>query len=128
MGCSLSSVVSGGLQFEVVVAIDSCLPSFRLEVITFHFRGGLDPLQQTKGKTEIAIHPGSDGHRPSGVVEALASVPIEGISIRFKPITRKAGWNAVGCDAHSTSALRQDMIYGFRRIATVYTTFFGIIV
>ena len=86
----------------------------------------LSPLQESQSQTQISIHPGADRHGPARVVEALLSVPLEDIRIRFVTVAGEAGGDTVFSDAQPTSAARQDVINGFGWFTAINTTFSGV--
>jgi len=42
---------------------------------------GLSPLQEAKGKANVAVEPSANGHCATGVVKALLPVPLENVRI-----------------------------------------------
>jgi len=75
---------------------------------------GAGPLQQAHGETKVAIGPGPDGHGPPGVIKALASVPLESVSVALAAIAGEAGRNAVFGGAQAATALGEHVVDGFR--------------
>ena len=83
----------------------------------------LGPLQQPHGKAQIAIHPGTNGHGATGVVEALTPIPIKNIGIRLRSVAGQASGHAIFGDAHASTTQGEDMVDGFRRFAAINTAF-----
>ena len=42
---------------------------------------GLSPLEEAKGKANVAVEPSANGHCATRVVEALLSIPLENVRI-----------------------------------------------
>ena len=59
----------------------------------------LSPLEQPKGQSKVAIHPGSNGHGAAWVIEALSAVPIEDVGVRLAAVAGQAGRHTVFCNA-----------------------------
>ena len=85
----------------------------------------LGPLQQANSKSQVAIHPGADGHGAAWIVETLSPVPIKNIGVRLPTIAGEASRYAVFGDTQPTFGLGVNVINRFRRFAAINTTFSG---
>ena len=72
----------------------------------------MSPLQQSQGETQVAVHPGPNGHGASGVIEPLTAVPVENVSVGLMAVAGKAGWNAVFGNTQSTVGTGKNVING----------------
>ena len=86
----------------------------------------LGPLQQANSKSQVAIHPGADGHGAAWIVETLSPVPIKNIGVRLPTIAGEASRYAVFGDTQSAVGAGMEMIDGFRGFTAVDTALIGI--
>ena len=86
----------------------------------------MSPLQQSKGQAQVAIHPGSNGHGASGVIEALTAIPVENVGIGFMTVAGQACRDAIFGDTQSTAGAWENVINRFGRFTAINTTFAGV--
>ena len=85
-------------------------------------------MEQTKGKPQIAIHPGPYGHGASRVIEPLTAIPVKDVRIGFMTVAGQACRYAVFGDTQSTAGAGKNVINGFGRFTAINTTLPGICV
>ena len=77
------------------------------------------PLQEAEGQLEISVKPGPNRHGPTGVVEALAAIPLEHVGVAFEAIAGQASWHTVFSDTQAATAAGQNMVDRFGLFAAI---------
>ena len=81
-------------------------------------RGG-GPLQQPLGQRHVPFRPGTQSHRPAGIVKALAAIPEEDLAIPFMAVAGQAGGYAIFGHAGPPAAAGLDVVDGLRGVAAI---------